>query len=261
MGICFFCPNGHPLNVKAELAGRVGLCPKCHVKMRIPLQSMREIDEKDYHGQPTAEAVTHKREERSGSEKKTKTPDRTEVDDSSSVASEKGNELTLNELIRQATEGPSRSSRERGELLSLPSSSELLSNPDFLWWVVTPDGQRYGPAQGPVLQTWINERRVGPKMKILRNGWKESHEVGEVFPEIANIFEKNGSLVSELGVRKNGGESSVVNRPDALTGAGIDSLVMLRRRQKRAIGALYLIGFLTFVLIGVVGVLIWLLLR
>ncbi|MDO4588014.1 MAG: DUF4339 domain-containing protein [Planctomycetia bacterium] len=41
MGIRFTCPNGHKLNVKAELAGKVGFCPKCKARMLIPLKSTR----------------------------------------------------------------------------------------------------------------------------------------------------------------------------------------------------------------------------
>jgi GYF domain 2 len=41
MGIRFFCPNGHKLNVKDFQAGRTGFCPLCGVKMEIPLESTR----------------------------------------------------------------------------------------------------------------------------------------------------------------------------------------------------------------------------
>ena len=39
MGIKFHCPNGHKLNVKAFLAGKKGICPKCGTKMLIPTVS------------------------------------------------------------------------------------------------------------------------------------------------------------------------------------------------------------------------------
>ena len=39
MGIRFLCPNGHKLNVKAELAGKRGSCPECGVKLVIPAAS------------------------------------------------------------------------------------------------------------------------------------------------------------------------------------------------------------------------------
>ncbi|MEN6449348.1 MAG: GYF domain-containing protein [Thermoguttaceae bacterium] len=41
MGIRFYCPNGHKLNVKEFQAGRRGICPFCGVKMQIPLASTR----------------------------------------------------------------------------------------------------------------------------------------------------------------------------------------------------------------------------
>lgn len=43
MGIRFYCPNGHRLNVKTELAGKRGYCPHCNVKVLIPTVS--EIDQ------------------------------------------------------------------------------------------------------------------------------------------------------------------------------------------------------------------------
>ncbi|MBQ7030133.1 MAG: hypothetical protein IJN32_07795, partial [Thermoguttaceae bacterium] len=42
MGIRFYCPNGHKLNVKSELAGKIGICPKCQARMTIPTASVRE---------------------------------------------------------------------------------------------------------------------------------------------------------------------------------------------------------------------------
>ncbi len=42
MGIRFYCPNGHKLNVKAFQAGRKGICPYCGAKIQIPLQSTRQ---------------------------------------------------------------------------------------------------------------------------------------------------------------------------------------------------------------------------
>lgn len=41
MGIRFYCPNGHKLNVKSFQAGRRGICPFCGAKIIIPTQSTR----------------------------------------------------------------------------------------------------------------------------------------------------------------------------------------------------------------------------
>ena len=40
MGIRFTCPQGHPLNVKSELAGKRGVCPQCGAKVQIPADSL-----------------------------------------------------------------------------------------------------------------------------------------------------------------------------------------------------------------------------
>jgi hypothetical protein len=37
MGIRFLCPNGHKLNVKADLAGKRASCPNCGAKLVVPL--------------------------------------------------------------------------------------------------------------------------------------------------------------------------------------------------------------------------------
>ena len=42
MGIRFYCPNGHKLNVKAFQAGRKGICPYCGAKIQIPTHSTRK---------------------------------------------------------------------------------------------------------------------------------------------------------------------------------------------------------------------------
>lgn len=47
MGIRFYCPNGHKLNVKEFQAGQHGICPRCHAKFDIPFESTRQPGTKD----------------------------------------------------------------------------------------------------------------------------------------------------------------------------------------------------------------------
>lgn len=263
MGICFFCPNGHPLNVKAELAGRIGLCPKCRVKMRIPLQSMRKIDEKEYHGQPTAEMIPddHKREENSPSSLEgSQTPRETNVPNSSSLSNPSS---PTSELISRATGKSTRNIRERhyDESFELEDSAMLLNDPDALWYVITPDNQRYGPAQGSVLRTWIKERRVGPRTRVLRSGWQSALEAGQIFPELVKIFENDEEFADDMADEAAETFEGVSFGDQASFTDARKSLDELRKSQRRAVGALCLIGFLTFVLLCAVGTLIWILLR
>ncbi len=57
MGIRFYCPNGHKLNVKSFQAGRRGICPFCGAKIIIPTQSTRKSSkaERAAGGAPEAE--------------------------------------------------------------------------------------------------------------------------------------------------------------------------------------------------------------
>lgn len=58
MGIRFYCPNGHKLNVKTFQAGRRGICPYCGVSVQIPLESTRPSSKelRDQHDYPLSQA-------------------------------------------------------------------------------------------------------------------------------------------------------------------------------------------------------------
>lgn len=43
--IIFFCPNGHKLNGPATLRGKLGLCPHCQSRFRIPAEPEDEVAE------------------------------------------------------------------------------------------------------------------------------------------------------------------------------------------------------------------------
>ena len=47
MGIRFYCPQGHKLNVKSFLAGKKGFCPHCNAKVDIPVRSTRPSTKED----------------------------------------------------------------------------------------------------------------------------------------------------------------------------------------------------------------------
>jgi Zn-finger nucleic acid-binding protein len=45
MSIRFTCPNGHELNVKEKYAGLTGLCPKCQVRVLVPVPAVKLTDD------------------------------------------------------------------------------------------------------------------------------------------------------------------------------------------------------------------------
>lgn len=60
MGIRFACHHcGHPLNIKQELAGRVGRCPDCEQRFRIPLEDApQSLPISATGGEGTSDSVT-----------------------------------------------------------------------------------------------------------------------------------------------------------------------------------------------------------
>jgi len=45
MSIRVICPNGHILNVKDHLAGKIGLCPMCKAKVQVPKPQPESVSE------------------------------------------------------------------------------------------------------------------------------------------------------------------------------------------------------------------------
>ncbi len=45
MSIRVVCPNGHTLNVKDSLAGKVGLCPTCKARVQVPRPEQGKLSE------------------------------------------------------------------------------------------------------------------------------------------------------------------------------------------------------------------------
>ena len=164
MGIRFFCPNGHKLNVKEHLAGKAGFCPECGVRLVIPYQSTRRSSKES--GGDFAPDTSHQIVE-GGSEnpKFSLTPSSFFVEEMKSHPSE-----------MQA---------------SLPTTiSPLLADPTIVWYIQVVNGPQYGPIDGEVVQNWIQENRIGPTMLVWREGWTEWLEAKNVFPELGGSVER-----------------------------------------------------------------------
>lgn len=167
MGIRFYCPNGHKLNVKEKLAGKRGVCPQCGVKLLIPLKSTR----------PSS------REEREKQQKL--------------AANANGNPNDFDVFADdQGTAEIAISYDESGNMTAAtltsatgPALTTAFDDPSVVWYVQLPDGQRFGPATLAIMRSWVDERRIGPNMLVWREGWQDWIEARHVFPEIEQIFE------------------------------------------------------------------------
>lgn len=269
MGICFFCPNGHPLNVKSDLAGKVGYCPKCRVKMRIPLQSMRAPHDKIYTGQPTAEFVgSHSSPDSNVAGEKHVTNENINALDVQTVNA--GKEITQdsdNKKLEVSINGIDDSllSREHGDA-EIPENliqgwklEELLGRKEVLWYVISPEGQKYGPATGEILKKWVNERRIGPKMHLWCSLWKSSLEAGDMFPELIDLFGE-GTKEEGKNLTKDGlSQSNSLKEEYLLRGRGDSGALkydIKRHKQKVTISLILVLAWI-LTMLCILGGLVW----
>ncbi len=211
MGIRFFCPNGHKLNVKAFLAGRKGICPHCGVSVEIPLQSTRPTS-KQRGAQPgrppispaTAGAVIPPRlpSPTSSGEEITEIPPPLPPEAARLVTPISPRPCPVpgtkdRQSLQQPSAVPSvppigdppsfvKDVSGPGEALPLPDVPDPLADgPEVVWYLRPPSGGQYGPVTQQVMRTWLREGRVTPDSLVWREGWRDWEDATDVFPESA----------------------------------------------------------------------------
>ncbi len=155
MGIKFHCPQGHKLNVKAFLAGKKGICPKCGTKLRIPEASEPEL-------------LDSEEEDSDGSDAVVKNNGAGEV----AVV---GN--------APAPAAPAVSSAP-AMAAAVGQSDPIAEARAAIWYVRPPTGGQYGPARGEVMRKWLSEGRVSSDSLVWREGWTDWQNAGKLFPTL-----------------------------------------------------------------------------
>jgi len=154
MGIKFHCPQGHKLNVKAFLAGKKGICPKCGTKLRIPEASEPALlDSED-----------------------------DESDDAGAEAAVKSNGAGAVAAVAHVpapavSAGPAPS-------VAASANDPIAEAPAAIWYVRPPTGGQYGPARGDVMRKWLSEGRVSSDSLVWREGWTDWQNAGKLFPSL-----------------------------------------------------------------------------
>ena len=161
MGIRFYCPNGHKLNVKEHLAGKAGFCPECGARLVIPYHSTRKSSK---------ELQTGGQQRQAPGETDSSAPT---ADPTFSVTPLSADEMNLNS-------GATAAASQQEEI----SINPILQDQTVVWYVQVPGGPQYGPATGQVIHTWIRQHRIGPTMLVWREGWANWLEAKNVFPEL-----------------------------------------------------------------------------
>ena len=246
MGIKFLCPNGHKLNVKAYLAGKKGVCPKCGVRVRIPQQPAEANDDNDPSDEdPLASPAVAPRPA-------VAVPAFTAPIAVVSPPSIRpaipvvptGMAVAAPAVTRSVPSSPP-------AVVGVPAADPLLESPQANWYVRPPSGSQYGPARGDVLRKWIAEGRVSGDSLVWREGWTEWRGAGEMFPSLGlpqiSVAPTAPPPPATNGVAVVADDASVEGRRAAL-------LARHRARKQQGNGkALAAIAILAIVCIGLVA--------
>lgn len=157
MGIKFTCPAcGRPLNVKSELGGKRGRCPKCQAKIDIPAES----------GVPPDAAGSSAVSE----------PGSTPA--AATVAAVGTGLISVEEqtTILPASEGAA----------AMAAVDPIGEAPNLQWYAMPPgSANQYGPAAGEEFRLWMQEGRIPADALVWRQDWPEWKRAGSVFPQLA----------------------------------------------------------------------------
>ena len=197
MGIRFSCHHcGHPLNIKQDLAGKVGRCPTCQGQFRIPLCDAATSSSINGTGlqsanvepiQPIARAAT--------SQAPSGTTPRAVGHAAAKTVSTKPAPSPLAKTPSTKTPVPQSTPRNpASQRTTQPTAKAAPTNrqpaPDATptaephWHVRPPSGGEYGPASDELIRTWISEYRITPSSQLKRADWKEWRVASEVFPDL-----------------------------------------------------------------------------
>lgn len=149
MGIVAFCPNGHRVKVKDALAGRKGVCPDCHSRFRIPLESCAI---------PTARVLS--------------------LDAAWAVTLPRAVILPADYAFSKGafSEGANRPHQPALH----PAIAE---KPDAEWRVAIPGGEPSASLTGSDMQAWLAAGRATGGEVVWRSEWPDWVSIRLVFPE------------------------------------------------------------------------------
>lgn len=180
MGIHFRCHLcGAELNVKEFQGGKRGKCPSCRGLFRIPLGNAEtSLDVHERPGELASEQLVTDGEQPVAGSKDLELADLPLVP----FEAEKSEEIQAE--LPPASNSPLANSQQ----VTTPPASAPPS-PDSSWLVRLANGGQYGPATTPVIEQWLQEKRIAPDSMVWRNDWPAWRPALDVF---GDFFEHVG---------------------------------------------------------------------
>lgn len=172
MGVRFECPNGHKLNVKAELAGKRGICPECGVRFIVPAFSGERVSAVEAAGArvQATDALPLQR----GSEQPGSSANLSQAAEPAILPPS----IPIAEPV--ATRPPMAQPAPAAE-----SAAPMASSEPIVWYVRPAAGGQYGPATSETFQQWQAEGRVAADSWVWRTGWSDWRPGSEAHSAVA----------------------------------------------------------------------------
>ncbi|WP_218932357.1 DUF4339 domain-containing protein [Adhaeretor mobilis] len=245
MGIRFACPNGHKLNVKAELAGRRAICPQCKAKIVVP-----QVEEtmKSQASRPSEELA------KPAAKTASKTASKTAPEPAAEPSATPAPPLTPSPPPLEPVVAPE------------PATEEVI------WYVRSTTGEQFGPASTDVMRGWIDEGRVAADSWTWRTGWEDWKPGADAIAELSATkpasppVEAVPAMVAAAGavapvIQETASEvaSQQASSSDGSTNSAAEARRLKREKKKKrnkiitiALGVLTLAlaGLLAWVLLG-----------
>lgn len=259
MGIRLSCPNGHPLHVKTELAGKRGICPQCQARFVIPHPTVTNGSAPTTPAPtpvapPTPPAATAHPAARPAATPAPQpaapaaAPAAVPVANVAPAAVPAG--ATPPVMAPPAGSPPPAAAIPQAVPQGVPLPT-MATPPQLAWYVRPAAGGQYGPADEALLRQWVAERRVDGTALVWCTGWPDWRKMSD----LAHLFPGLSGPVLPAGVSLPASEGG----PASGSPAAVATARYIRRKKKSANSQLIAAVVLLVLALVLGGVLLWVL--
>lgn len=256
MGIRFYCPKGHKLNVKEFQAGRRGICPYCSEKILIPTQSSRPSSKEERQARRAGtEAMSVKASSTSGTPSTGTAvaqvlPSRAIVEEELHLRDPEGEAEPSTAVAESSSLNGFQTALQTtpAEPVGMISPANSVPDPladsaEVVWYVRPPTGGQFGPAAPEIVRGWLAEGRISSDTLVWREGWRDWLEAGSVFPQL------NPTYLDPMAALNNPVPVEMI--PHALAN------VPMPTQRGPSLRLLWIIAGILTALIAVLGIVLW----